>query len=242
MKKLIILAIVFSLILLLSLPVSANTDNPGNSDNENRPTTIVEYGKGKDAGFVKITHIHYAKSINNARPAKTDACYKVGKFKWTNQIQYSIQESMSPALSETIATSASTWDQATSRTLFNGVFPTSGKTWGDRDYVNLVTYGDYPNSGVIAVTRTWYSLLTRTYVESDILFDTDFGWSTDQTLNTMDLQNIATHEIGHTLGLSDLYTTSCKPVTMYGYSWYGDIEKRTLETPDIIGLQKLYGV
>ena len=57
----------------------------------------------------------------------------------------------------------------------------------------------------------------------------------------MDLQNIATHEIGHTLGLNDIKTTSCNQVTMYAYSWYGDTGKRTLESPDITGLQKLYG-
>jgi len=30
-------------------------------------------------------------------------------------------------------------------------------------------------------------------------------------------------------------------VTMYGYSDYGEIIKRTLEQPDITGLQTLYG-
>jgi predicted Zn-dependent protease len=58
----------------------------------------------------------------------------------------------------------------------------------------------------------------------------------------MDVQNIATHEIGHTLGLDDLYTTSCSAVTMFGYSGYGDTAKRDLAIPDITGLQKLYGV
>ncbi len=79
-------------------------------------------------------------------------------------------------------------------------------------------------------------------VESDILFDTDFNWGdakTDPSL--MDIQNIATHEIGHTLGLSDLYTKSCVNVTMYGYSTEGDVEKRSLEPADIAGLLSIYG-
>ncbi|PJA83788.1 MAG: peptidase M10A and M12B matrixin and adamalysin, partial [Candidatus Nealsonbacteria bacterium CG_4_9_14_3_um_filter_37_29] len=56
-----------------------------------------------------------------------------------------------------------------------------------------------------------------------------------------DLQNIATHELGHGVGLGDVYETACSEVTMYGYSNYGETQKRTLEAPDITGLQTLYG-
>ncbi len=49
------------------------------------------------------------------------------------------------------------------------------------------------------------------------------------------------HEIGHTLGLSDLYTNSCANVTMYGYSTEGDVERRSLEPADIAGLLSIYG-
>jgi len=58
----------------------------------------------------------------------------------------------------------------------------------------------------------------------------------------MDLENIATHEIGHGAGLNDIYSSSCTAVTMYGYSDYGETSKRTLEIPDIQGLQTLYGI
>jgi len=58
----------------------------------------------------------------------------------------------------------------------------------------------------------------------------------------MDLQNIATHELGHAVGLNDIYSGSCSYVTMYGYSTEGDIGKRTLEQPDITGLQTMYGI
>ena len=75
-----------------------------------------------------------------------------------------------------------------------------------------------------------------------MLFNTRFDWrkaSLDPT--KMDLQNIATHEFGHSVGLGDLYSSTCSEVTMYGYSTEGETKKQTLEEPDITGLQVLYG-
>jgi len=57
----------------------------------------------------------------------------------------------------------------------------------------------------------------------------------------MDLKNIATHELGHAVGLSDIYTTTCNTVTMYGYGSIGETQKRDLAEPDITGLQIMYG-
>ena len=139
-----------------------------------------------------------------------------------------------------IAAAKDEWDSHTLTTLFNDFNIGSG-TAGVRDNKNLITFGNYPQNGVIAVTYTWYNPGTRLAVESDILFDTDFTWGTNEDASLMDVQNIATHEMGHTLGLSDLYTDSCNTVTMYGYSTEGDTRKRTLEAPDITGLQLLYG-
>ncbi len=42
--------------------------------------------------------------------------------------------------------------------------------------------------------------------------------------------------------MDDIYSTTCSEVTMYGISYYGETQKRTLEQPDITGLQKMYRV
>jgi len=56
----------------------------------------------------------------------------------------------------------------------------------------------------------------------------------------MDFPNIATHELGHSFGLNDLYTDGCSTQTMYGYADYGEIDKRDLEDGDIQGIWELY--
>ena len=56
----------------------------------------------------------------------------------------------------------------------------------------------------------------------------------------MDFENIATHELGHSVGLADLYESKCSEMTMYGYADYGETKKQTLEDGDIKGIKEIY--
>jgi hypothetical protein len=241
-KKIVVGVGIFLVLLMVAYPVGAVGIGFGNdhSDKE-KPSILIEEGKGREAGLIKVTHIHYVKSAPKARPPKTETCYKLGGWKWTKPVTYTINPNDGAFIFSTIRTADNEWDEYTSKSLFTapeaGAYP-----WYTYDGKNSISFGDYDSSGVIAVTVTWYNRFTKVAVESDILFDTDFTWGdATQNADVMDLQNIATHEIGHTLGLSDLYTGSCFSVTMYGYSWEGDTQKRSLEQPDITGLQKIYG-
>jgi len=198
--------------------------------------------------FEKATFVHYAKS-QNPKPAKAATCYKLMGVKWgTLPVNYAINPSNPQGLEEgfvtsAISTSAEMWDAATSKELFNDAYGVDYTVqYGVQDFKDAIAFGDYPNSGVIAVTSVWYNRFTRRIVEFDMLFNTDFAWG-DATVDPakMDLQNIATHELGHSVGLSDIYSSACSAVTMYGYSNYGETQKRSLEQPDITGLQKIYG-
>jgi len=109
------------------------------------------------------------------------------------------------------------------------------------DGANTLVWGNYPTSGVIAVTIIWYNVATKTIVEFDIVFDIDFPWSASGETGKMDLQNIATHELGHGAGLGDVYQDAAYRETMYGYGALGETIKRDLYTGDKQGITKLYG-
>jgi len=198
--------------------------------------------------FERVDFIHYAKAQKaGGKPAST--CYKLMGVSWkTNPASYVVNPTNPHGLSESFIISAisagsNAWDDATTAPLFNNVAADYSAQYGRFDGKNAVVFGPYSGqSNVIAVTSVWYNKKTKEIAEFDMLFNTAYTWG-DATVDatTMDLQNIATHEMGHTIGLSDIYTLTCQAVTMYGYSDNGETSKRTLETPDIIGVQKVYG-
>lgn len=203
--------------------------------------------KDKDIERVDVIHYLKPKEPNNKEITKT--CYKLLGIKWTNlPIIYTINPTNNQSLPESfifyaISTAAETWDDATSTELFNNTYIVNrNAVYGIRDNENAIVFGDYPNDNVIAITTYWYNRKTKEIVEFDVLFNTRFVWGdAEQNSSLMDLQNIATHELGHGIGMNDVYQSLCSEVTMYGYSSYGETKKRTLEQPDITGLQKIYG-
>lgn len=251
MKKLNIALIIFTLAFSITL-VTASMLIPANQkakDNSQAPEHSSVIGENWDLERVDL--VHYAKpQETKAQGPKTDACYKLMGVKWPSlPVSYIINPENPQNLSEefissAILDSAETWDFSTSKELFNNIYTINYSVqYGIQDYKNTIAFGDYPDSNAIAVTSVWYTRIGKRIVEFDQLYNTDFIWG-DALFNVsvMDLKNIATHELGHAVGLSDIYSSACNEVTMYGYSSYGETSKRTLEQPDIMGLQKLYGI
>jgi hypothetical protein len=116
---------------------------------------------------------------------------------------------------------------------------------GQPDNLNEVYFGEIQESGAIAITIIWGTFYAppprREITEWDMIFDQyDFVWSLNGAAGTMDFENIATHELGHSCGLADLYQSECSEQTMYGYAAYGETKKRSLECGDITGISDLY--
>ena len=213
-------------------------------------------------GLEKIVYIHYKKDFakppwaSGGKGKKEPKCYGfLGRgVSWKDlSVSYLIDPTDSGLeenfVANAISAGAEEWDSWTRAELFNdsyGIIYDGSWDSDAPDGRNELVFGDYPDDRVIAVAVVWGYFSgppsLRKIIEFDILFDTDFTWG-DATVNParMDLQNIATHEIGHGVGLADVYEDACSEVTMYGYSNYGETQKRTLETPDITGIQELYG-
>jgi len=203
---------------------------------------------GESFAVERVDFIHYVKPPSAAAKPKADTCYKLLGVKWlATPVQYTVNPANTEGLEDgsvfaAISDSAETWDAATSRELFGSYTASSSAYYGTYDRINAISFGPMRDDNVIAVTSIWYSRVGKQIVEFDILFNDYFDWGDGYADSTkMDLQNIATHELGHAVGMGDVYSTTCSAVTMYGYSEEGDTEKRTLEPPDIAGLQSLYG-
>jgi len=109
---------------------------------------------------------------------------------------------------------------------------------------NEVAFGDIDEEGVIAATWVWRTTSgpphERYIAEWDQLYDvTSFSWSSTGDSNSMDFDNIATHEVGHAVGMGHPEST-CTEETMYAYAANGEIIKRDLHAGDIAGVNGLY--
>ncbi len=142
--------------------------------------------------------------------------------------------------------------------------PTNSEQWGgDPDGINNVVWiansSDWNSivgapSDVISVTRIRYNALNGELTDADIAFNGQplsltglgqFYWTTDPTAEPtkLDIQNAATHEIGHFSGLADLYNpgdsfykldlgNNNQGATMYGRIDVGETYKRDIHPTD----------
>jgi len=98
--------------------------------------------------------------------------------------------------------------------------------------------------GVVATTYIWTE--NSRVVDADIIFNRRYVWSNTEyngsndcggSAKTYDIRNIATHEIGHWIGLVDNYNSQAKDQTMYGFASLSELKKVTLGVGDINGIK-----
>jgi hypothetical protein len=117
---------------------------------------------------------------------------------------------------------------------------TTSTACGTYDSSNRVCYVPMGLTGTLAENTFWYNTSSGQIVDSDIKFNTDYSWATNGSSGAYDIQNVATHELGHSLSLADLYNGADSEKTMYGYAGTGETKKRTLDQDDINGIAYLY--
>lgn len=184
-------------------------------------------------------------------------CYTfnaVGAF-WKSREDYILGTANTEGLSDStvadsVSTAINTWQVhiPNHQVIGSRVAGTTETSFGnDPNGKNELIFGSISTRGVIAVTITYGifngDISNRRIVEwKMILNQVDYNFG-DASVNSrlMDLLSIVTHEFGHVFGMGDIYSSSCSAVTMNGYSSEGQINKRTLESPDVTGIRLLYG-
>lgn len=145
-----------------------------------------------------------------------------------------------------IALDISKWESAAGKDILGNETAgiVDGADTSSPDNKNEVLFADIADSGAIAVTIVWGIFRgppsARELVEWDMVFDdVDFSWSSTGEAEKMDFENIATHEIGHAVGMGHP-SDDCTEETMYRFASEGETKKRDLHNGDIAGIQRLY--
>ncbi len=184
-----------------------------------------------------------------------DKCFSVlaKGAKWKVVENYIVDPTNAQNIPDSLITQATTagineWNVNSPETIFGNEVTgtvqasTIGVSMNDQ---NEMIFADIDRPGVIAVTFTWGIYggppQARELVEWDAVYDDqDFDWG-DATSNPalMDLQNIITHELGHSGGLGHPEST-CVDETMYAFASAGETKKRDLNAGDKAGINNLY--
>lgn len=146
-----------------------------------------------------------------------------------------------------IAAAANTWDNATNQNLFadSNLVTLDPNVAADKyNKINTVSWRSFGTSKCLAYATTFYSGSKKvegykTALDSDLVFNTDYQWRIDSGVG-FDVQTAALHEMGHTLGLADLYgKTQFTYDTRQVMHYYTGV-KRTLGNGDAAGIYALY--
>ena len=170
------------------------------------------------------------------------------QLKWVvkNDANMAAEGLSASAVQSAISGASNTWDDATNQNLFaDSGLVTLNPTVATEKYNKINTINWKPlGSTCLGYARTYYKLDNiggyHSALDSDIVFNSDYSWRTDGSWNGVDVQSAALHEMGHTLGLGDIYgLPQFKSDTNEVMHYYTGV-KRTLGNGDKTGVWKLY--
>lgn len=255
----IIVAVILALVLVFSLGgVVAAAPPADNPDKSARPENLEQVIFVHPAAPDKPDNPGKGKKPPKDEEPKDNTKYELWGGSLAGTVEYYINPNVNLAnggdpISAVIA-SAEAWDAVTVTTDFDetgGLFNYAGTTplsWYEEDEKNTISWVKFFPRDYIAVAVMWYDPVDMIIYEVDIVFNAFHKWGIDpvagdkDTIKAYDIQNIATHEFGHPVGLDDLYDEIYSELTMYGHGKKGETIKRSLEEGDIAGAQELYRV
>lgn len=137
---------------------------------------------------------------------------------------------------------ADAWSQVQGSNFYflEGGFTDSNYT-GQRQHQNVIGWLVLSTAYRLGNTTLWYTvnsgiLEVQTYFNQIDSID----WSGSPNYSQMDIQSVATHELGHWLFLDDEFSNYCTGNTMYWNTARGSTSQRYLSNDDKAGIQALY--
>ena len=241
MKRLLVALLVVVLLVSSSAVVSAKSDNPARPEKLDQVIFVHPAGPDKPGKPDKPP----GKPPKEEEP-KDNTYYELWGGYLADTVEYYVNPNVDLVTGGDVVTeinnAAEAWDVVTTGELFSYAGTTT-ESWYEEDGQNTVSWVKFIPQDYIAVAVMWYDPADMIIYEVDIVFNTFHKWGIDPVKRdrAFDIQNIATHEFGHPVGLDDLYVEIYSELTMYGYSSKGETQKCTLEIGDVAGAQELYG-
>ena len=96
-----------------------------------------------------------------------------------------------------------------------------------------------PGSGLVAITPVDFDPSSGRILDADILFNGTKPFSTSNQAGRFDIQNIATHEVGHFIGLDH---SAVIGATMNPFANTSDTRLRSLEADDVAAAGSIYPI
>jgi len=209
---------------------------------------ISDYFASAGSGDVLVTTSAGLTSTAAASgSANLTVAFGYGGQKWAvnstaaphTRVTFRVNRGGTPNVQAMVQAAAAAWSNTGADfTFVDGGLTSNSQIETRPDYSNDLMWGSGLPAGTIAQAQTW-STSNGSLVDCDVLFSTAYSWG-DGSPGTMDVQSIATHEMGHWLFLRDLYGSADLSKVMYGYGFAGTV-RRTLSSGDIAGIRWVYG-
>ncbi len=165
----------------------------------------------------------------------------------TLPMKFNIHSAAAPGLSATATQAAvragyTTWSTVSCtafRVSDQGVVNQSASNTSDKinSHIWMSAWPSSYDNNALGITQTMYDPSTGKIIDADTVYNPNYTWGATGSAYAIDAQSVATHEIGHQLGLDH---SPYQDATMFYATGQGNTSQRSLSSDDIAGVCAIY--